>query len=47
MKIDYYQSDYVCEKEENCPLCFWCNGEKCIRQLLTEEDIAEIKYKKE
>ena len=44
-KKDNYKDWYSCEKIELCTLCFWSNGEQCIRQLLTEEDINEIMKK--
>jgi hypothetical protein len=49
--VDYYHSNYECEKRQLCYAgCFWFNGEQCIRQLLTEEDVEEVlrnKFEKE
>jgi hypothetical protein len=39
---DNYITDYECGKMRFCNTCFWVNGELCIRQLLTEEEIAGI-----
>jgi hypothetical protein len=36
---DNYLPKYECEKKNLCSHCLWSNGEQCIRQLLTEEDI--------
>lgn len=44
-KTSFYLSNYECEKIDYCTKhqgCFWYNGEQCIRQLLTEEDVEEI-----
>ena len=41
-KNDNYITDYECEKMGFCNTCFWSNGEQCIRQLLTEEDVEGI-----
>ncbi|MFW6272199.1 MAG: hypothetical protein ACOC2U_00250 [bacterium] len=46
-KVDNYQTNYLCEKPKYCQPCFWYNGEQCIRQLLTEEDVKEILKEKE
>lgn len=46
-KHDLYMTGYECKKMDSCHLCFWFNGEQCIRELLTEEDVNEISKKKE
>lgn len=46
-KHDLFITYYECEKQDLCPSCFWYNGEQCIRQLLTEEDVDEILKEKE
>ena len=47
-KESFYTHHYTCEEEiENCIDCFWYNGEQCIRQLLTEEDVEDIENKNE
>lgn len=43
---DNFKPDYDCAEIDLCMDCFWFNGEQCIRQLLTEEDIQEIKKNK-
>lgn len=46
MERDNYKEGYDCEALDICPSCMWYNGEQCIRELLTEEDIQEIITKK-
>ena len=44
---DNFQEDYECAELDNCYGCFWSDKGQCIREVLTEDDIKEIKEKKD
>ena len=41
-KPNHFKENYDCAEPDLCYDCLWNNGEQCIRELLTEEDIKEI-----
>jgi hypothetical protein len=46
-KPDFFIEGYNCAEPGLCVDCFWFNGEQCVRQLLTEDDINDIKNRKD